>query len=393
MGFNVGMPMLGLKRGKAKGKHTGNIRSIVEEMGEERFSTSSTLDRSRSKDNLYFGDYRSGRECVEAKLQEVDDYEIEYKKTSYRGRGLREDATVAVAFIVKPDSQWINMQPDEDIDRFFEDVHECLTELKVISPETERMRVRHLDEGAPHEHYAIMAYNDEGILKGSDIVNLKTLKKLNQSLPRLMKKRGWDMNELMAYDVDAVKDMTEEEKAEYKAKHIVNKRKRHGLSTNEYIADQEAERLENIHDQIARLEPKRNKVKQELADAEAKQEVVKKETFDAGYKAHNLARDIAQVLGQTTTRRELDEVLEDAEERFKTIIKREVTLSDKEAQIANKELFAQQKLNEVTTLLSDVKDASTTASNKEQWMIDWIKSHAPKAYTACESAYAKVHTT
>jgi len=246
--------MLGLKRGAAKGNHAGNIRSIVEEMGEERFSTSSTLDRSRSDQNIYFGNYRSGRECVEAMLAEIDEYEIEYKKTSYRNRGLRADATVAVAFIVKPEADWINNQTPEDVEKFFEDAHEVLTDLKITSPESERMRVRHLDEGSVHEHYCTLAYDSEGKLRGSKIVNLKTFRKLNQEFPEMMQKRGWDMNELIAYDPEEVKDMTPDEAAAYKQEHIEKKKqKRHGLTTNEYIAEKEAEKLAEIQTEIADL--------------------------------------------------------------------------------------------------------------------------------------------
>jgi len=330
MGFNVGMPMLGLKRGKAKGKHAGNIRSIIEEMGEERYSVSKTLDRSKSDQNIYFGDYRSGRECTEAMLAEVDAYEVEYKKTSYKGRGLRSDATVGVAFIVKPEAEWINQQSPEDVKKFFKDAHEVLTGLGVISPESERMRVRHMDEGAPHEHYAIMAYDDDGKLRGSNIVNLKTFSKLNQSFPRMMQKRGWAVNELVAYDADAVEGMNPDEAAAYKENHIKKKQqKRHGLTANEYIADRECEKVvalrqqqAAIQDEIADLEPKRKRAKQEIEEAEAKKKAVEQEAYNAGLKAHTLARNVEQALGQPKTYRSLDEVVEAAEEHFKSMDER-----------------------------------------------------------------------
>lgn len=52
------------------------------------------------------------------------------------------------------------------------------------------MRERHMNEGAPHEHYLCMAYDENGKLAGSRIVNLKTFAKLNRDYPKLIQKRG-----------------------------------------------------------------------------------------------------------------------------------------------------------------------------------------------------------
>lgn len=53
------------------------------------------------------------------------------------------------------------------------------------------MREHHMNEGAPHhEHYLCMAYDENGKLAGSRIVNLKTFAKLNRDYPKLIQKRG-----------------------------------------------------------------------------------------------------------------------------------------------------------------------------------------------------------
>ena len=140
----------------------------------------------------------------------------------------------------------------------------------------------------------------------------------------MMQKRGWDMNELTAYNPEEVKDMTPDEATAYKQEHIEKKKqKRHGLTTNEYIAEKEAEKLAEIQTEIANLEPKHKKVKQELDDAESKKKVVEQETYDAKFKAHTLARNLEQAMGQPTSYRSLDEVVEDVEERFKSTGERE----------------------------------------------------------------------
>lgn len=273
MGFNVGMPMLKLKRGVASGKHAGNLRAIAMEAGEERASATKTFDPSKSDLNIHLGAYSKGWDACMAIENEVKEYEEEYKKTSYRGRGLRLDAAIAFAFIIKPESEWINAQTPEEQERFFSDSYEVLKLLGIIKEEDIRMRVRHMDEGAPHEHIISMAYDKKGKLAGSRLVNLKTFGLLNRDYPKKMQELGWDINELKAYDPEAVKNMTDEEKTAYKEDSIKKKQeKQHGLSANEYIAKKEAEKAvdtakqanelkHEIEDEIAILEPKRKKSK------------------------------------------------------------------------------------------------------------------------------------
>ena len=71
-----------------------------------------------------------------------------------------------------------------------------------------------------------MAYDKDGRLTGSRIVNLKMFKKLNRDYPKKMQERGWDVNELKSYNAEAVKDMTPEEAVEYKEKLIAEKERR-----------------------------------------------------------------------------------------------------------------------------------------------------------------------
>lgn len=392
MSFNVGMPMLGLKRGSAHGKHAANLRKILDEAGTERYSATKNLDPSKSKNNVHLGGYSSGEDAYAAIMQEVDDYETEYKKTSYRGRGLRSDATVAVAFIVKPEGDWINKQPPDVQAKFFSDSFDVLCELGVVNKDYVRMRERHLDEASPHEHYVEMAYDKNGKLAGSHIVNLKTFSKLNRDYPKKMQERGWDVNELKAYDAEAVKDMTPEEAADYKEKHIAEKERRHGLSANEYAAMKEAEKAvetakqanelrHDIEDEIADLEPKHKQAKKDIEDAEAKKE----EAYKEGFKAYSLARDIEQAMNVPQTHRSLTEVVEDAEEHYKDLGERSNKIATATARLAQKE----QQANDLIADLQKAKQEQPTS--KESWMVSWFREHAPKAFAACEKAYERAH--
>ncbi len=344
MGIKVGMPMLKLKRGAASGKHAGNLMKIAMEAGEERASKTRTLDSSRSDLNLHLGPYSKGWDAVQAIEDEVADYEVEYKKTSHLGRGLRSDAAVAVAFIIKPDGEWINAQPREEQERFFSDTYEVLEELGVVNEEYVRMRERHLDEAAPHEHIITMAYDKDGKLAGSRVVNLKTFGKLNRDYPKKMQERGWPVDELKAYDPEAVKEMTEDEAASYKAEHIAKKANRHGLSANEYAAMRDAEKANELRHELAneneRLNAEVNEkigdledVQQKVADAEgeladlepkcrqAKQEIndAKKQKSDA----HGVVMTLREAMGNPKDYRPDAEIIADAKRWAEELVEKE----------------------------------------------------------------------
>ena len=149
------------------------------------------------------------------------------------------------------------------------------------------------------------------------------------------------------------------------------------------------EKQEVLQTEIADLEPKHKKVKQELNDAESKKKVVEQETYDAKFKAHTLARNLEQAMGQPTSYRSLDEVVEDAEERFKSAGEREANLTRREAEIYRQSLEMRQKEQEADELIKTLRTTAEAPTSKESWMVGWIKEKAPNAYAACELAYQK----
>ncbi len=376
MGINVGMPMLKLKRYGRSGKHAGNLKAIVMEAGEERASKTKNLDPTRSDLNLHLGPYSKGWDAVQAIEEEVADYETEYVKTSYLHRRMRSDAAVAVAFIVKPDGEWINSQTPEDQERFFSDSYDVLCELGIVKEKDVRMRERHLDEAAPHEHIISMAYDKNGKLAGSRIVNLKTFAKLNRDYPKKMQEKGWPVDELKAYDPEAVKDMTDEEKKAYKEELIKKKQaKKHGLSANAYAAMKDAEKanelrhaledenqrlndevneklgdLEDVQElvadakeELAELEPKRTQAKKDIEDAKEK----KQEVFDAVYSLKN-AMGMTSVYDNTL-------IIEKAKKWADELKEREAEVKRKESLIATWNAKAKEDASQAAEKLSDAK--------------------------------------
>ena len=411
MGIKVGMPMLKLKRGAASGKHAGSLRAIAMEAGEERASKTKNLDPSKSDLNLHLGPYSKGWDATQAIEKEVADYETEYKKTSYLGRGLRSDAAVAIALIIKPDGEWINSQTPEEQERFFSDSYDVLCELGVVRDEDVRMRERHLDEGAPHERVISMAYDKDGKLAGSRVVNLKTFAKLNRDYPKKMQEKGWPVDELKAYDPEAVKDMTDDEKRTYKQEHIQNKQtRRHGLSANEYAAMKDAEKAnelrhaledenqrltDEVHEKIDDLEDVQARVadaEDELAELEPKHAQAKKDIEDADKKKHEVFETTYALKNAMGTPNVYDneQIIANAKRWADDLTERESEIARQKAVNDRRAHLIADKAKEVDELLKDVQEVNSAPSGFAQFVIDKVKERYPNFYAHCERAWQTI---
>lgn len=433
MGIKVGMPMLKLKRGAASGKHAGSLRAIAMEAGEERASKTKNLDPTRSDLNLHLGPYSKGWDATQAIEEEVADYETEYKKTSYLGRGLRSDAAVAIALIVKPDGEWINSQTPEEQERFFSDSYDVLCELGVVRDKDVRMRERHLDEGAPHEHIILMAYDKDGKLAGSRVVNLKTFAKLNRDYPKKMQEKGWPVDELKAYDPEAVKDMTNDEKRAYKEEHIQNKQaKRHGLSANEYAAMKDAEKAnelrhalesenERLHEEVEdkydhleglqgymesekeRLNAEVNEMigdledvqervadaEEELAELEPKHAQAKKDIEEADRKKHEVFEAtyaLKNAMGTPEIYND-NQIIANAKRWAGDLAAREDEIVRQKAENDRRTRLIADKAKQADELLKDAQEVTSVPSGFAQFVIEKVKGKYPQFYANCERAW------
>lgn len=408
MGIKVGMPMLKLKRGAASGKHAGSLRAIAMEAGEERASKTKNLDPSKSDLNLHLGPYSKGWDATQAIEEEVADYETEYKKTSYLGRGLRSDAAVAIALIIKPDGEWINSQTPQEQERFFSDSYDVLCELGVVRDEDVRMRERHLDEGAPHEHIISMAYDKDGKLAGSRVVNLRTFAKLNRDYPKKMQEKGWPVDELKAYDPEAVKDMTDDEKRAYKEEHIQNKQtKRHGLSANEYAAMKEAEKAnelkhaledenqrltDEVNEKIGDLEDVQERVadaEDELAELEPKHAQAKKDIEDADKKKHEVFETtyaLKNAMG-TPDVYDSEQIIANAKRWAEDLIAREDEIARQKAENDRRARLIADKAKQVDELMKDAQEVDSAPSGFAEFVIDKVKERYPNFYANCEKTW------
>lgn len=438
MGFKVGIPTMKLKVVKSGGKNAikskekniGDMRSILGEAGTERWSASKTLDRSRSADNEHLGPFSSGQEAYDAIMEELARYN-ETRRAEGK-RAARKDATVAFAMIVHPPAEVMNAMTPEDRARFFKDSYDTLLALNVLSEDNVRMRERHRDEGGEHEHIISMAYDADGNLNGKKVLSLTTFKKLNKEFPKLMRQKGWDVEECEVYDQEAVKSMTPEEADAYKAEHRAKKVKQ-GLSANEYIALKHAEEAEqravdaydmvrqetdlercsvhvdaqevydeSIIEAYAEMEPKRKAVDKRMAEADAREK--------AAQESEARAKSLKNQVGYMTV--DMKKIMYPDPEEYEKhryhgteeeIISSFGAFVSEQGEAA-KQNVEQKRQNEIQAqanvreqerlaqLADDITAVSAEADSvpeKTGWMMRWIRQNAPRTYAAAQSAYEK----
>lgn len=210
MGFTCTPQITGLIRGKAKTKvngtaqrHRHNGAGWLMECMNERKSRSYTLDRSRTAANDYHGLPQSASEVWDDVLERADAYRVEgvNKNGKAFSRRLRKDAVVGIGLIVKPPAEIANTWSREEQERFADDTLEVLHELqpRLFSRKKVRARVTHKDEEGPHQHIYLDATDDDGAYCGN-LIDAAFLARVNREYPRLMRSRGWDLDDLDVTD-------------------------------------------------------------------------------------------------------------------------------------------------------------------------------------------------
>lgn len=243
MGWKCTPQVIGLVRGnpKAGQKHRANGLKILQEGGNERFSKSETLDRTRSTMNRYEG-YASGKQAWQAMCIDADAYRTVGKTKDGKPyeRALRSDAVIGWSVIFNPPSDVCADWDDQDYERFYADSFAALCEIepRLFRDENVVQSSEHFDEGLPNEYGEFGRHiHRNGFAKDADgkycgnLIDAKLCNRINEMYPRLMRARGWDMDDLDTTDWERYKD-DPKYRAERKAK-----RSQSGKSTNKYIAD------------------------------------------------------------------------------------------------------------------------------------------------------------
>lgn len=310
----IGTPTLDLKTydiPENQRDKKGNAKAIMCEAGEERRSASATLDRSKEVRSLneHKGRFASGEEAWEWManyLQEYSDAQRAVKKA-----GLRWNATVGHALIVKPDMSIMEKLTREQQGQLLDDCKDIIVnELGVIKEDNILMWERHWDEGVPHDHIITLAKNDEGRIAGHDMMGPAQHAKLNFELAPKLRERGWEVDECdQHYDPDHVKAIeadqtkTAEEKAQeiraYKDAAIADKAARKaGRTTNQYLADINADAAEESAAAAKEATAEKEKQEAETLELQHKAKKAKAEKEDAEY-------DTGQMYQQAAAEQEL----------------------------------------------------------------------------------------
>lgn len=287
MGWKCTPQITGLVRGEPKAgqKHRSNAERIIAEAGKERVSKSDTLDKDRSYLNRYTG-FESGYDCLNYITKEADEYrqEVTGKGGAKHYRKLREDAIIGYAIIYNPPEEICSSWTDEEYTKFYEDSRDVMEQIcpDIFRRDTIVMSAEHHDEGTITDTSKISRHiHDIGIPKNRDgrycgtKIDAKLCADINKSYPKLMREKGWDIDDLDCTDWDKY-NSDEEYRAERKSK------QKSGKSVNEYLAnkmrqqikenEELSETLKNAISEALELAEDKDKLEQEKEQIECEKE-------------------------------------------------------------------------------------------------------------------------
>lgn len=287
MGWKCTPQLTGLVRGEPKAgqKHRSNAERIIAEAGKERVSKSDTLDKDRSYLNRYTG-FESGYDCLNYITKEADEYrqEVTGKGGTKHYRKLREDAIIGYAIIYNPPEEICSSWTDEEYTKFYEDSRDVMEQIcpDIFRRDTIVMSAEHHDEGTITDTSKISRHiHDIGIPKSKDgrycgtKIDAKLCADINKSYPKLMREKGWDIDDLDCTDWDKY-NSDKEYRAERKSK------QKSGKSVNEYLAnkmrqqikenEELSETLKNAISEALELAEDKDKLEQEKEQIEVEKE-------------------------------------------------------------------------------------------------------------------------
>lgn len=243
MGWTIGMPSLKLNNVGMKSKHCGSFADVSAEALEERKGRDNDIDKELSQHNLYKG-YRTSAELQEYSRKHIE--ELSAAQRAAGKRGVRSDAVVMCATIIKPPAAYMATLSLHDQVRFLRDAETKLDEI--IGAENSKSSVIHIDEQGAHLHKFWEPITEDGRLCAKEVHNLKFFGRLNREMPEYLRSKGWDIDDCHAYDQAEEQLKSEQQKHE--------ERRKRGRSSATYKAQAEAdlnraeERVEQLQDKL-----------------------------------------------------------------------------------------------------------------------------------------------
>lgn len=223
--MKVGIPVMkcSLNPSNTVNKKTGKksqtcpVDLAWQEMNDERIGRDMDIDHDMTHLNVWM-EGNSSDDVVPIVQNKID--EINRIKRENGKRALRKDAVSVVEIIEKPNIEYMSELNYEEKVKFLNDSHDTFKQLiHEWNPNwTILESVQHHDEFgglSAHNHNLIMltTEDDKGLptMNAFKEVNLKFYSFMNKNYPKMMRERGYEVEDVRTYDM-----LTEEEKMERK---------------------------------------------------------------------------------------------------------------------------------------------------------------------------------
>lgn len=262
--MKVGIPVMkcSLNPSNTVNKKTGKksktcpVDLAWQEMNDERIGRDMDINHDMTSLNVWMegnsGDDVS--QIVQSKIDEINQIKRENGK-----RALRKDAVSVVEIIEKPNIEYMSELNYEEKVKFLNASHEIFKQLiREWNPNwTILESVQHHDEFgglSAHNHNLIMltTKDDKGLptMNAFKEVNLKFYSYINKNYPKMMRERGYEVEDVRTYDM-----LTDEEKMERKLNP-----QQHGVDSYTY----KKRKKEEMEQQLEQLKIKSEEMNLEL---------------------------------------------------------------------------------------------------------------------------------
>lgn len=223
--MKVGIPVMkcSLNPSNTVNKKTGKksktcpVDLAWQEMNDERIGRDMDINHDMTSLNVWM-EGNSSDDVVQIVQSKID--EINHIKRENGKRALRKDAVSVVEIIEKPNIEYMSELNYEEKVKFLNNSHDTFKQLiHEWNPKwTILESVQHHDEFgglSAHNHNLIMltTEDDKGLptMNAFKEVNLKFYSYINKNYPKMMRERGYEVEDVRTYDM-----LTDEEKMEHK---------------------------------------------------------------------------------------------------------------------------------------------------------------------------------
>lgn len=249
MGYKIGMPSLKLNGNGRRSKKCGSFMDVSKEAF-ERIGRDPDIDHTRSYLNIIQG-YSSTEELMAYSREHIAEMEAR------NGHKVRKDAVLMCVTIIKPPVAEMVRMPYEEQRRILDESVKSFG--SIVDSKNVKSVVMHFDEQGPHAHIFWEPITSDGRLCAKEMHNRDFFRKVNEIIPKALRKAGFDVDVCEMYDL-AEKEYDQERK------------KNSGRTSAQFKRDMEAEK-HRLQTEIDQKEQELEKKSGELLKIEQVAEV------------------------------------------------------------------------------------------------------------------------